>query len=84
MRRCILLYRRSHSAQDPFRNPGQHRHKHQRRDRNEIAARMALWYDAEKRTFDGGINKVFVEMLDKLGYDIQLIYVKKKSGGDVL
>ena len=23
-------------------------------------------------------------MLDKLGYDIQLIYVKKKSGGDVL
>ena len=21
-------------------------------------------------------------MLDKLGYDIQLIYVKKKSGGD--
>lgn len=45
---------------------------------------MALWYDAEKRTFDGGINKVFVEMLDKLGYDIQLIYVKKKSGGDVL
>ena len=33
---------------------------------------------------EGIINKVFVEMLDKLGYDIQLIYVKKKSGGDVL
>lgn len=32
---------------------------------------------------EGIINKVFVEMLDKLGYDIQLIYVKK-SGGDVL
>lgn len=28
---------------------------------------------------EGIINKVFVEMLDKLGYDIQLIYVKKKS-----
>lgn len=33
---------------------------------------------------EGIINKVFVQMLDKLGYDIQLIYVKKKSGGDVL
>lgn len=33
---------------------------------------------------EGIINKVFVEMLDKLGYDIRLIYVKKKSGGDVL
>lgn len=33
---------------------------------------------------EGIINKVFVEMLDKLGYDIQLIYVKKESGGDVL
>ncbi len=33
---------------------------------------------------EGIINKVFVEMLDKLGYDIQLIYVKKKSEGDVL
>lgn len=26
---------------------------------------------------DGIVNKVFVEMLDKLGYDIQLTYVKK-------
>ena len=25
------------------------------------------------------INKVFVDMLDKLGYDIQLVYVKKKG-----
>ena len=33
---------------------------------------------------EGIINKVFVEMLDKLGYDIRLIYEKKKSGGDVL
>ena len=33
---------------------------------------------------EGIINKVFVEMLDKLGYDIRLIYVKKKSGGDVI
>lgn len=26
---------------------------------------------------DGIINRVFVDMLDKLGYDIQLTYVKK-------
>lgn len=26
---------------------------------------------------DGIVNKVFVDMLDKLGYDIQLTYVKK-------
>lgn len=26
---------------------------------------------------EGIINKVFVNMLDKLGYDIQLVYVKK-------
>lgn len=25
------------------------------------------------------INKVFVDMFDKLGYDIQLVYVKKKG-----
>ncbi|MFC2283216.1 MAG: helix-turn-helix domain-containing protein [Lachnoanaerobaculum saburreum] len=28
---------------------------------------------------EGIINKVFVDMLDKLGYDIQLVYVKKKG-----
>lgn len=28
---------------------------------------------------EGIINRVFVEMLDKLGYDIQLVYVKKKG-----
>ena len=27
---------------------------------------------------DGFVNKTFVEMLDKLGYDIQITYVKKK------
>ena len=26
---------------------------------------------------DGIVNKTFVEMLDKLGYDIQVTYVKK-------
>ena len=26
---------------------------------------------------DGIVNKIFVEMLDKLGYDIQITYVKK-------
>lgn len=26
---------------------------------------------------EGIVNKVFVEMLDKLGYDIQLVYIKK-------
>lgn len=28
---------------------------------------------------EGIINKVFVDMLDKLGYDIQLSYVKKED-----
>lgn len=28
---------------------------------------------------DGIINKVFVEMLEKLGYDIQIMYVKKET-----
>ena len=28
---------------------------------------------------DGIVNKVFVEMLEKLGYDIQITYIKKKT-----
>ena len=28
---------------------------------------------------DGIVNKTFVDMLDKLGYDIQVTYVKKKE-----
>ena len=28
---------------------------------------------------DGIVNKSFVEMLDKLGYDIQITYVKKET-----
>lgn len=28
---------------------------------------------------EGIINKVFVDILDKLGYDIRLVYVKKKG-----
>ena len=28
---------------------------------------------------DGIVNKTFVEMLDKLGYDIQITYVKKET-----
>ena len=28
---------------------------------------------------DGIVNKVFVEILDKLGYDIQITYVKKEE-----
>ena len=28
---------------------------------------------------DGIVNKVFVEMLEKLGYDIQVTYVKKEQ-----
>ncbi len=31
---------------------------------------------------EGIINKVFVDMLDKLGYDIQLVYVKKKGAAE--
>ena len=27
---------------------------------------------------DGIVNKTFVEMLDKLGYDIQITYVKEE------
>ena len=30
-------------------------------------------------TKEGIVNKVFVDMLDKLGYDIQLTYVKKEE-----
>lgn len=28
---------------------------------------------------DGIVNKIFVDMLDKLGYDIQLTYIRKES-----
>lgn len=28
---------------------------------------------------DGIVNKVFVEMLEKLGYDIQITYAKKEE-----
>ena len=28
---------------------------------------------------DGIVNKTFVEMLEKLGYDIQITYVKKET-----
>ena len=28
---------------------------------------------------NGIVNKTFVEMLDKLGYDIQITYVKKET-----
>ncbi len=28
---------------------------------------------------DGIVNKIFVEMLDKLGYDIQITYIEKNS-----
>ena len=28
---------------------------------------------------DGIVNKTFVEILDKLGYDIQITYVKKET-----
>lgn len=31
---------------------------------------------------EGIINKVVVDMLDKLGYDIQLVYVKKKGAAE--
>lgn len=31
---------------------------------------------------EGIINKIFVDMLDNLGYDIQLVYVKKKGAAE--
>ncbi len=35
--------------------------------------------DEEQIKQDGIVNKTFVEMLDKLGYDIQITYVKKET-----
>ena len=39
------------------------------------------YFDDEKQLNrqDGIVNKVFVEMLEKLGYDIQITYVKKET-----
>jgi len=31
---------------------------------------------------DGVVNKTFVQMLEALGYDIELTYVKRAEGGD--
>ena len=31
---------------------------------------------------DGVVNKTFVQMLEALGYDIELTYVKKNKGGE--
>lgn len=31
---------------------------------------------------DGVVNKTFVQMLEALGYDIELTYVKRPEGGD--
>ena len=35
--------------------------------------------DEEQIKQDGIVNKTFVEMHEKLGYDIQITYVKKES-----
>ena len=32
---------------------------------------------------DGIVNKTFVEMLEKLGYDIQITYVKKETNRQI-
>lgn len=39
------------------------------------------YFDDEKQLNkqDGIGNKIFVEMLEKLGYDIQITYVKKET-----
>jgi len=50
------------------------------RNAREITAKPN--HDAQRQFIfiqDGIMNKVFVEMLEKLGYDIQITYVKKKS-----
>lgn len=31
---------------------------------------------------DGVVNKTFVQMLETLGYDIELTYVKRNKGGE--
>lgn len=33
---------------------------------------------------DGVVNKTFVQMLEALGYDIELTYVKREDQGDAL
>lgn len=33
---------------------------------------------------DGVVNKTFVQMLEALGYDIELTYVKREDAGDTL
>ena len=33
---------------------------------------------------DGVVNKTFVQMLEALGYDIELSYVKREDQGDAL
>lgn len=42
----------------------------------------ALYVSRPINKKEGIINKVFVDMLDNLGYDIQLVYVKKKGAAE--
>ena len=43
----------------------------------EMVGTSALYISRLINKKDGIVNKVFVEMLEKLGYDIQITYVKK-------
>lgn len=32
---------------------------------------------------DGVVNKTFIQMMEALGYDVELTYVKREDGGDL-
>lgn len=32
---------------------------------------------------DGVVNKTFIQMMETLGYDVELTYVKREDGGDL-
>lgn len=45
----------------------------------EMVGTSASYISRLINKMDGIVNKVFVEMLEKLGYDIQITYAKKEK-----
>ena len=45
----------------------------------EMAGTSAPYVSRLINKKEGIVNKTFVELFDKLGYDIQLVYLKKKK-----
>ncbi len=56
--------------------PGDARH---RTKLAEMAGTSAPYISRLINKQDGIVNRVFVDMLEKLGYDIQVTYVKKEE-----